>query len=583
MNFQSMKRSISIIIAILFSTVAFSQKKEKDTLGTEVINVVRPYSPTVSDAFKVKSTPEINDAEIEKKKQINYSIFSVPVASTFTPAKGKPKVLKVDPSAPVYENYVSAAIGSYKTPIIEAFAHTNTTRYNDIGGFFKYHSSAGGIKDVKLNDDFLDASSDMYYKEENRYFDWQANGGVRFQRYNWYGLPEDYMNFTSTALESIDEEHKYTTVSVGGKINFYDALFQGGAAQLNLFSDNEASSEIHLLAKPKLEIPVASELIEVEGRLEFLTGDFFRDYEGTNDIKYTFFTAGINPSLEILRDHLTIQLGADLIVSHGTADGDGTKTYVYPDINASYVLIDQVLTLYAGATGGMHQNTYRDVTNENPFVSPTLRIKRTDELYNVFGGFKGKLASNINYNFKGSYKSEKDKPLYKLNPTKTEGSVAVERGYEAGNSFMIVYDDVKTISAFGEISVDFSKELKFGGTLEYNIYDMSVEQEAWNLPTIKASAFANFNRDKWFAGANLFFVGERKDELSFYYPQNPGPISIENGNYLDLNLNGGYKFTDKFTVFARVNNVFDSRYQRFANYDVQGLQFLGGLTYKFDF
>ena len=107
MNFQSMKRSISIIIAILFSTVAFSQKKEKDTLGTEVINVVRPYSPTVSDAFKVKSTPEINDAEIEKKKQINYSIFSVPVASTFTPAKGKPKVLKVDPSAPVYENYVS--------------------------------------------------------------------------------------------------------------------------------------------------------------------------------------------------------------------------------------------------------------------------------------------------------------------------------------------------------------------------------------------------------------------------------------------------------------------------------------------
>lgn len=576
-----MKR-FSILFILLFSVVVFSQKKEKDTLGTEVINVVRPYSPTVSDAFKVKSTPEIFDTELSTKKQINYSIFSVPVASTFTPAKGKPKVLKVDPSAPVYENYITAALGNYKTPIIEAFAHTNTTRYNDIGGFFNYHSSGGGIKDVQLDDDFLDASLDMYYKEENRYFDWQANAGVRFQKYNWYGLPTDYVNYSNTALESIDESHKYTTVSAAGKLNYYDSYFQGGAAQLNLFSDNEASTEIHLLAKPKLEIPIASEWINVEGRLEFLTGDFFRNYDATDKINYTFFTAGINPSLEILRDNLTIQFGADLLFSHGTADGDGTKSYIYPDINASYVLIDQVLTLYAGATGGMHQNTYKDFTDENPFVSPTLRIKRTDEQYNAFGGLKGKLASNINYNFKGSFKSEKDKPLYKLNPTKTNGNTAVTRGFEAGNSFYITYDDVKTITAFGEISVDFSSEIRFGGNIAYHIYDMTNESEPWNLPSLKATAFANFNRDKWFAGADLFFVGQRKDELT-RYDGSAEPVLLDLGNYIDLNVNAGYKITDQFTAFARVNNLFSSTYQKYANFDVQGLQFLGGLTYKFDF
>ena len=54
------------------------------------------------------------------------------------------------------------------------------------------------------------------------------------------------------------------------------------------------------------------------------------------------------------------------------------------------------------------------------------------------------------------------------------------------------------------------------------------------------------------------------------------------GNYVDLNFNGGYKFTDKLTAFAKVNNVFSSNYQKYTNFKVQGLQVFAGLTYKFD-
>ncbi|MFN8325804.1 MAG: hypothetical protein U0T80_08635 [Flavobacteriaceae bacterium] len=31
-----------------------SAQKKDDNIGTEVVNVVKPYSPTISDAFKVK-------------------------------------------------------------------------------------------------------------------------------------------------------------------------------------------------------------------------------------------------------------------------------------------------------------------------------------------------------------------------------------------------------------------------------------------------------------------------------------------------------------------------------------------------
>ena len=80
------------IIAFVFTLAGFqavtAQKKDKN-IGTEVVNVVKPYTPTISDAFKVKETPIMGDDDNTQKKHIEYNIFSFPVASTFTPAKGK--------------------------------------------------------------------------------------------------------------------------------------------------------------------------------------------------------------------------------------------------------------------------------------------------------------------------------------------------------------------------------------------------------------------------------------------------------------------------------------------------------------
>ena len=51
---------------------------------------------------------------------------------------------------------------------------------------------------------------------------------------------------------------------------------------------------------------------------------------------------------------------------------------------------------------------------------------------------------------------------------------------------------------------------------------------------------------------------------------------------MDLNLNGGYIFSDRLTAFAKINNALGKKYQPFVNYQVQTLQIIGGITYKFD-
>ena len=78
-------------------------------------------------------------------------------------------------------------------------------------------------------------------------------------------------------------------------------------------------------------------------------------------------------------------------------------------------------------------------------------------------------------------------------------------------------------------------------------------------------------------------MGERRDAL--YLFTSPSGLNGEQvlSAFVDVNLNGGYHFNDKFSAFLKLNNVLNTNYQRFANFDVQGFQILGGITYKFDF
>ena len=71
------KNSFAFTLVLIFQ-VSFAQKKDPkkdDNIGTEVVNVVKPYTPTISDAFKVSEIPVLDNADNNKKEVIKYNIF----------------------------------------------------------------------------------------------------------------------------------------------------------------------------------------------------------------------------------------------------------------------------------------------------------------------------------------------------------------------------------------------------------------------------------------------------------------------------------------------------------------------------
>lgn len=584
-NFQ---HKIAIVVVFLISQISFAQKQDGD-IGTEVVNVVKPYSPTISDAFKVKETPTLDDDDNSKKENIQYNIFSFPVASTFTPSKGKAAGVENGAKEKLFNNYATLAAGNYGNINAELFV-TQTLESGDyLGAMLRHLSSQGGIKNVELDDHFSNTSLDLTYGSKSKKLSWNGDLGYQLQRYNWYGLnPVLYEGLTpgdkDLFLNEINPKQIYQNIYLGGKLTMNEGAFKEATFRFNHFSDAFSSGENRFVAMPSLQFDVMDVKLKTDFVLDYINGKFQKDYFDISGIKYGFTNVGFKPSFQINKDDFSVNVGVGIFYSMATETGMASaknKLFVYPSITGSYKVVGDLMVAYAGAEGTLKQNSFQDFTNENFFVSPNLMIAPTDQKYDVYIGLKGKLANTIGYNIRGSVMNEDHKALFKNNVydvTNTNDS-----GYANGNSFGVVYDNVKTVSFFGELKADFSKNISFGINGTFFSYTTKDEAEAWNLPGIKLGSTIDFNlTPKWYAGANVFFVGERKDQYIYLALTNP-VTDVTLNSYFDLNTHVGYKHNERLTFFLKGNNLANQNYQKWMNYPVQGIQVLLGANYKFDF
>jgi len=565
-----------------------AQEKDEKDIGTETVTVVRPYSPTVSDAFKVKAIPSLNDSIVLKKKKITYSIFSVPVASTFTPAKGRAAGVERAKPEKIFNSYASVGLGNFNNALIDFYTSRDINRGDERIDFgFNHHSSRGDLDETILDNDFYNTKLDVSYSKRDRDLDWGVNLGVQHQLYNWYGILQGTFDPTITA--GIDATQNYFNAEAGAYLNLEDNAFKGGKILLRRFWDEVSSGENRIRLEPSFELPISDELVTFKTKLDYVSGSFenanLNSITNTQGIDYSHFQAGITPSLQILRDDLTVNLGASLVYGVDTENSD-SNFFIFPAVTASYQWVPDQVIAYGGIEGQLKQNSYHDFVDANPFVSPTLSIQPTDQQYEAYVGLKGKLIPNLSYNIKGSYSAENRVPLFKLNPQNLFRSD--EKGYNFGNSFEVFYDDIKTLGIFGELNVDVNRNFDLGINVAIYDYDTETDNPAWNLPNVTASVFMDYQINKeWFLGANLFYVGERED-LNQQVVQNVLPADFPSAiitldGYFDANAHAGYRFDEQLSIFVRASNLTNNIYQRWANFPVQGFQILAGAQYKFDF
>jgi hypothetical protein len=566
------------VLMVMFQTdnllAQNKQSRSQDTIDTQVVTIVKPYTPKISDAFKLKQVPSMGSSETPQKL-VNYTIFSIPVASTFTPAKGTSVSLDKLKKEKLFQNYASLGYGNYGTILGNVYLNHRLSRGERIGGYIEHHSSQGGIDGLQLEDDFSKNSIQVNYVKSLKTIVWNTDARFQRQAVNWYGLPFDTMT-------SLDSKQVYSTIELGSDVQFTEGVLKSGEIHLRRFSDAYSSEEYHFRGKTNFQFDLFDSPINSTVKVDYLKGNFAKNYNGLDAQNYGNIQFSVAPSYQYIQDDLTVLVG---FKAYYLMDSEQNKNdfYIYPNVEASYAVVNSIVVAYAGIKGDIYQNTYFDFAKTNPFVSPTLEIRPSSTPYNVFVGTKGKLSQTIGYDLKGSFTREQNKALFRTNSIQ---NFSTSNNYNRGNSFGVVYDDVDVFNVSGALEIDMSQKLNVRLKGDLYKFTSDVEPTAWNLPEFEASLFLDYQlSDKLAMAVNVFYWGSRQDTTNF-----EGLLITESivpnvtlDSFLDANVQITYKITNQFGAFIKANNIANNSYNRWNHYPVQGFQILAGVSYKFDF
>lgn len=584
-------RKLLILVGLFLVTVNLLAQvtKPKDTLKTETINVTKSFKPTVSDAFKINESPSVQEDKTLLKESINYQIQSVPVASTFTPAKGKAQVLERPKKELLFDSFLSVGYGNFSSPFVESYLKSKIERENFLSFYAFYNASKNGVSDAIIDDEFSNLKVQGGYHFHDQYYKWHTNLSFNNNKINWYGLPND-ITYNPVLLENVKTTQEYKTFQLDGAFEFKESFIDKVTAELSYFNDDFDSKETQLLVGTAFEFPISTEKISIEADVDLLKGSFAKEYNSVSDIEHSFLKFGLKPSFQVLRERFLLNLGVNLYYSFDLEHRE-SNLYSYPNVYASYKVMDDYFIPFIGAIGELQTNSYKSMVDKNPFVSPTLTIKETDQAYNAFIGFKGNLSKSFNYQLKASLIKEKEKAFFVLNQSQTTGFSPLNHGYEAGNSFNLIYDDLKTFAIEASVNLGITENFSLNSMLTFNNYETENLLEAFNMPTYKSTIGASYLAKKWYANTTISLVGKTKDYqipfgLNFIEPHtsnsNAPSFIIKNKAYVDLNANAGYNFSNRLTTFVKLSNLLNSDYKFFAHYKTQGFQAIAGITYKFD-
>lgn len=576
---------IAVIISFAFGVVVHAQIQtgevsvgREETIGQGTVTVERVYEPKVESAERIKQTPTALP-ESTQKIPVQYDPRNVEVASDFETSTISAEKLPVKDQSP-YNNYVRAGAGNHANVLADAYFDYPILENTRVGGAAKFRSSIPNIPEVDVPTNQSSLSVEGFLKMDQNAGQLSIGAGAGFDKVHLYGI--SLPNFSGLS-EDQSLTQRFDSFFVDGKYQMYNHwLLQEASLRASHVSDMHGASENAVDVVASIG---NSDIME----LDFLNGLQFgataeanlntasTNFSGINNEEFLAFNVGLKPLLHFRTEILKLELGAnvqynDLAVPMGL-DKSGVHLFPHAQIFISPV---REFGFYGGVTGGLHNQRYNNLRQINPFLDSQQLIATTVNNMEFFVGLKGDVESTLKYDARAGIQQYDNHPFFQKN-----GVIASSMPFNLANSFVVQYDDVKRMYLSGSLRFAGIEKLDVGAQLEFQTFEMTNLEEAWNEPFVTASVDGNYKilNDRLILGSELFFVGSRKDQL-FGLPVIPMEQRTLDA-YLDLNLNATFMITDRWAAFVQGNNLLNQNYHRFMDYRVQGVQALGGVMFKF--
>jgi hypothetical protein len=550
---------VPLISLLIFGLLSFNCLSQESV--QKEVKVIKPYEPTISDAFKITPLPVIKDT-IKIVPEFDYSIKTIPVETTFDIEPIKPAKMIGEPLSKLYRSHIKVGFGTYATPLLDVSVTNLRSKKFLYGAGFNHFSANNRLKNKaneKVYAGFNENKLNLFGKVilEDKVLD----GEIYFNQYKYY-----YYGYNSNKVYPIGfdipikkdsiEYQRFRNIGFNTslKSNYIDSLHVNYdiGINYNFLKDYYDVTENKFTIHANFDYFFEREFIGIDARISY-----YKTEQALDTVNYAIVQ--FNPWVGAFGKKWQIIAGLNTYFEQEEA-----KYNVYPRISLHYNIIDFFLVPYVEYSGMLKEYSYQNTLLENPFVQPGTTILPSKIKQNLTAGIRGNISSKIGFNLAVNYKEIDNQYLF-INDTLD----LLE------NKFTVLYDDMNVVSFSGELS--FKKSEKFNVLLKGDFYKYTTDNEAyaWHKPDYYVSLSPRYLiRNKFIITSDIFALSKRYAKS---YTNAKGYVELE--GTIDFNFGVEYRYTKLLSGFVNFNNLMATKYYKWNQYPSQGFHILFGVTY----
>lgn len=542
-----MLRHIPLLSLLLLPLLAQAQ----GDLPSEQVTVIKNFEAQLAETERIEISPELPPLDTARQRQ-EYTLPYKSLDLDYPAPTIRPIAVRTNDVPDSYDGQIKLGAGYPASLYANGSYHYLFEDKLDLGINVLHHSAnSNNLENQRFSLYDVNGKGTYYFDQG---FAVQAGLGYVSDEVSFYGY-----NFDTTLIgrnvEREDVRQRFSIFSFNGNVfngerTVGDINYSAGVDFYQM-RDYYATSESGFDLKIK-----GTKYFAEKHALDLVIRTDFTRYEDTLvQNLHNFFLA---PAFTFHSDVLRVKLGGS-VASHDD------EFFFFPDIQATVNILGNNLAAFAGAEGTLQKNTFRSLTNYNPFLASRIQIANT-RLYHFFGGVKGNLGF-VEYSAQAGYKKADDLALFLLEATPE--NVLRKR-------FDVLYDTVTIYNIQGNIFINLLKDLRIHASVNQNIYDPAQQEKAWHLPAFTLNAGATYQAldDK------LSLRGELFIENGVPFLNEAGLADNLNGLF-DVSLGAHYLIGEHFGLFLDINNLANNRRQRWQDYPTFGINVLGGATLRF--
>ena len=576
------RKRLVLFLFLLSISISYTQKKE-NSIDTESIVIVKSFTPSLSDAFKIKSNPFISDSISNSKFELVYDLKKIPVISTFEPNKATPLKLKQKILYNPFNTFFSGAFGNKNQLFFNISSLVEIDRSQRIGFNF-YKDGFGNDLDntvLRSNQNY----NEIGFNHNLRSNQYNVNTQFKFSKSlnNYFGLNENVWD--QSFLNSIDPQIRRNNFKVRSDWNWYDYFFNDFVLQANLSTDNFGSIEKQIGLSTNFGSELARSNIKGKIKIQGLNTRFVSSYFEKIQEEYSQSLGSLSVFWQNTNKDLRIKIGAGVTYFLGIDQISNNLIY-YPEIEIFYQKEENKIISYLNALGGAKLNSYSSLTDVNPYIAPTALLVPTFNKYNIQLGIRSRLASVLNFDFGLIFDEVENYNFYQRLPFDNENEL---ESYRLSNAFESKYLDLSFYGFNASIIINMIKDNFIRFEASYRFFDTQQEEILWNIPSLQANWESQI---KWNDHLAFSFKGSMWGDRSaavrpIFLDQELSSDLLINEEILPIFIRSSahitYKLTKQFDLFFKGRFNSKGIHGRWSYYPEPPFLILGGITYKFDF